>query len=104
MGCRAADPLECPPALTPPRRCRSPEEDAQLEIFLVNGKSVTVDILSTDQTDDVLEAVSLLAPLPLSLRSLPASEGVGPVISRLACELMKIVRPQCDVLILSCAP
>lgn len=37
--------------------CCSPEEDAQLEIFLVNGKSVTVDILSTDQTDDVLESV-----------------------------------------------
>eukprot|EP00035_Acanthoeca_spectabilis_P020534 m.433406 g.433406 ORF g.433406 m.433406 type:complete len:499 (-) comp17571_c0_seq1:68-1564(-) len=36
---------------------KGPEEDAQLEIFLVNGKSVTVDILSTDQTDDVLEAV-----------------------------------------------
>jgi hypothetical protein len=36
---------------------KGPEEDVQLEIFLVNGKSVTVDICSTDQTDDVLEAV-----------------------------------------------
>lgn len=36
---------------------KGPEEDVQLEIFLVNGKSVTVDVSSTDQTDDVLEAV-----------------------------------------------
>lgn len=36
---------------------KGPEEDVQLEIFLVNGKSVTVDILSTDQTFDVLETV-----------------------------------------------
>eukprot|EP00041_Stephanoeca_diplocostata_P007025 m.97100 g.97100 ORF g.97100 m.97100 type:complete len:500 (-) comp16686_c0_seq1:188-1687(-) len=36
---------------------KGPEEDVQLEIFLVNGKSVTVDIMSTDQTFDVLETV-----------------------------------------------
>lgn len=37
---------------------KGPEEDVQLEIFLVNGKSIKVDIVSTDQTDDVLETVS----------------------------------------------
>lgn len=40
---------------------RGPDEDVQLEIFLVNGKSVKVDIVSTDQTDDVLEtAISVI--------------------------------------------
>lgn len=41
---------------------KGPEEDVQLEIFLVNGKSVNVDIVSTDQTDDVLETVQCLSP------------------------------------------
>ena len=36
---------------------QDPEEDVQIEIFLANGKSVKVDIVSTDQTDDVLETV-----------------------------------------------
>ena len=34
---------------------KGPEEDVQLEIFLAHGRSVKVDIMSTDQTDDVLE-------------------------------------------------
>jgi sorting nexin-17 len=34
---------------------KGPEEDVQLEIYLVNGKKVTIDIMSTDQTNDVLE-------------------------------------------------
>ncbi len=36
---------------------RGPEVEAQLDVYLCNGKSVKVDITSTDQTDDVLEAV-----------------------------------------------
>lgn len=36
---------------------RDPEENVQLEVYLPNGKSLTVDILSTNQTDDVLETV-----------------------------------------------
>ncbi len=39
---------------------RGPEEEGQLEILLMNGKSVTVDLVSTDQTDDVLETVYCL--------------------------------------------
>jgi len=33
-------------------------EEVELEVFLVNGKSVTLDGLSTDQTDEVLETLS----------------------------------------------
>ena len=33
-------------------------EEVSLEVYLVNGKSVTLDGLSTDQTDEVLEALS----------------------------------------------
>jgi hypothetical protein len=36
---------------------RAPEENVDLEIFFVNGKSHKVQILSTDQSDDVLETV-----------------------------------------------
>eukprot|EP00049_Salpingoeca_infusionum_P018697 m.358390 g.358390 ORF g.358390 m.358390 type:complete len:473 (-) comp18138_c0_seq1:706-2124(-) len=36
---------------------KGPEEDVTLEVYLCNGKKVAVDILSTDQTDDVLETV-----------------------------------------------
>ena len=36
-----------------------PEEEVQLEIYLCNGKTVKVDIMSTNQTDDVLETVSV---------------------------------------------
>lgn len=37
---------------------KGPEQDVQLEIFLSNGKSVKCDIMSTDQTDDVLETAA----------------------------------------------
>jgi hypothetical protein len=40
---------------------RDPEENVQLEVYLPNGKSLTVDILSTNQTDDVLETVCCMA-------------------------------------------
>ncbi len=36
---------------------RAEEIEVQVEIFLANGKSVKLAILSTDQTDDVLEKV-----------------------------------------------
>lgn len=34
---------------------KGPEEDCQLDVYLVNGKKVTIDVVSTDQTNDVLE-------------------------------------------------
>lgn len=34
---------------------KGPEEDVQLEIYLSHGRSIKVDIMSTDQSDDVLE-------------------------------------------------
>ena len=46
---------------------RGPEEDVQLEVYLVNGKSVKVDIMSTDQTDDVLETVCSVLELTQDL-------------------------------------
>ena len=46
---------------------RGPEEDVQLEVYLVNGKSVKVDITSTDQTDDVLETVCSVLELGTDL-------------------------------------
>jgi len=48
-------PLLPRPRPRPRTVCAGPEEDVQLEIFLVNGKKVTIDIMSTDQTNDVLE-------------------------------------------------
>ena len=51
---------------------KGPEEDQQLEIFLVNGKSVKVDIVSTDQTDDVLETVREPAQPSCAARVLPS--------------------------------
>eukprot|EP00039_Didymoeca_costata_P006144 m.87789 g.87789 ORF g.87789 m.87789 type:complete len:500 (+) comp13129_c2_seq6:234-1733(+) len=46
---------------------KGPEEDVQLEIFLVNGKSIKVDIVSTDQTDDVLETAASVIGLQADL-------------------------------------
>jgi sorting nexin-17 len=39
---------------------KGPEEEVQLDILLPNGKCLKVDIMSTDQSDDVLETVSFL--------------------------------------------
>ena len=36
---------------------KGPEEEVQLEVYLANGKRVAVDIVSTDQTEEVLETV-----------------------------------------------
>ena len=36
---------------------KGPEEEVQLEVYLANGKRVMVDIVSTDQTEEVLETV-----------------------------------------------
>eukprot|EP00054_Salpingoeca_dolichothecata_P024349 m.165711 g.165711 ORF g.165711 m.165711 type:complete len:626 (-) comp24983_c0_seq3:45-1922(-) len=46
---------------------KGPEEDVSLEVFLVNGKSVKVDITSTDQTEDVLETVCAVIGLTSDL-------------------------------------
>lgn len=46
---------------------KGPEEDVQLEIYLAHGKSVKVDIVSTDQTDDVLETATTVIGLDSSL-------------------------------------
>lgn len=46
---------------------RGPEEEVQLEIYLCNGKSTTVDILSTHQTDDVLETAASVINIPPDL-------------------------------------
>ena len=46
---------------------KGPEEDVQLEIFLSNGKSVKCDIMSTDQTDDVLETAATVIGLDENL-------------------------------------
>lgn len=44
---------------------RSPEEDVQVEVYLPTGKSLHVDVVSTNQTDDVLETVRIQLPHPL---------------------------------------
>ena len=36
---------------------KAEEALVQLEVYLVNGKKVSVDIMNTDQTEDVLETV-----------------------------------------------
>ncbi|XP_046877206.1 sorting nexin-17 isoform X2 [Hypomesus transpacificus] len=41
-----------------------PTEEAQLEVYLSNGQKVKVDILTSDQTEDVLEAVATKLDLP----------------------------------------
>ncbi|NP_001080742.1 sorting nexin 17 S homeolog [Xenopus laevis] len=44
-----------------------PTEEVQLEIFLSNGQKVKVTILTSDQTEDVLEAVTSKLDLPEDL-------------------------------------
>ncbi|XP_040282792.1 sorting nexin-17 [Bufo bufo] len=44
-----------------------PTEEAQLEVFLSNGQKVKVSILTSDQTEDVLEAVAAKLDLPEEL-------------------------------------
>uniref|UniRef100_A0AAY5EJP4 Sorting nexin-17 n=1 Tax=Electrophorus electricus TaxID=8005 RepID=A0AAY5EJP4_ELEEL len=41
-----------------------PTEEVQLEVHLSNGQKVTVNILTSDQTEDVLEAVATKLDLP----------------------------------------
>uniref|UniRef100_A0A8C9T865 Sorting nexin-17 n=1 Tax=Scleropages formosus TaxID=113540 RepID=A0A8C9T865_SCLFO len=41
-----------------------PTEEVQLEVYLSNGQKVKVNILTSDQTEDVLEAVALKLGLP----------------------------------------
>uniref|UniRef100_A0A803K4R7 Sorting nexin-17 n=1 Tax=Xenopus tropicalis TaxID=8364 RepID=A0A803K4R7_XENTR len=44
-----------------------PTEEVQLEVFLSNGQKVKVSILTSDQTEDVLEAVTSKLDLPEDL-------------------------------------
>ncbi|KAM4771651.1 sorting nexin-17 [Rhinophrynus dorsalis] len=44
-----------------------PTEEVQLEVFLSNGQTVKVTILTSDQTEDVLEAVTTKLDLPEDL-------------------------------------
>lgn len=44
-----------------------PTEEVQLEVFLSNGQKVKVSILTSDQTEDVLEAVAAKLDLPEEL-------------------------------------
>ncbi|KAM8954272.1 sorting nexin-17 isoform 3-T3 [Pelodytes ibericus] len=44
-----------------------PTEEVQLEVFLSNGQKVKVNILTSDQTEDVLEAVTSKLDLPEDL-------------------------------------
>lgn len=46
---------------------RIPTEEVQLEVFLSNGQKVKVSILTSDQTEDVLEAVTSKLDLPEDL-------------------------------------
>eukprot|EP00730_Choanoeca_flexa_P016313 TRINITY_DN7675_c0_g1_i1.p2 TRINITY_DN7675_c0_g1~~TRINITY_DN7675_c0_g1_i1.p2 ORF type:complete len:482 (+),score=173.85 TRINITY_DN7675_c0_g1_i1:3565-5010(+) len=46
---------------------RGPEEDVELEVYLANGKKVSINIVSTDQTEDVLETVCSFIELPSDL-------------------------------------
>ncbi|CDQ99280.1 unnamed protein product, partial [Oncorhynchus mykiss] len=41
-----------------------PTEEVPLEIYLSNGQKVEVNILTSDQTEDVLEAVASKLDLP----------------------------------------
>ncbi|EDQ91616.1 uncharacterized protein MONBRDRAFT_15069, partial [Monosiga brevicollis MX1] len=46
---------------------KGPEEEVELDVYLANGKRIKVDIMSTDQTEDVLETVAGFIELPTAM-------------------------------------